>query len=78
MMSFGLCSCARLLHLVVVDDFVRIEPVAHDLEPLAAHVERHAVREMAAFGQAHAHDGVARLKQARRTRPDWPVSPELA
>ena len=59
--ELGLVLVREALHLRVVDGFVGIEPVAHDLEPLAAHVERHAVRQMAAFSETHAHDRVARL-----------------
>ena len=68
MMSLGLCSCASRSIGVVVDLFLGGQAVAHDLEPLAAHVERHAVGEVAAFGQAHAHDGVAGLQQGEEHR----------
>jgi hypothetical protein len=54
------------LHRVVVDGFVGVQAVAHDVEPLAAHVERHAVGQVAAFGQAHAHDGVAGLQEGQQ------------
>ena len=64
MISLGLCLVGQALHRVVVDLFVGVQAVAHDLEPLAAHVQRHAVGQVAAFGQAHAHDGVAGLQQA--------------
>ena len=50
-----------LFHRVVVDGFVGIEAVGDHVEPLARHVQRHAVGQVTAFGQAHAHDGVARL-----------------
>jgi hypothetical protein len=49
MISLGL-AVGEPLHLVVVDLFLDGETVAHDLEPLAAHVERHAIGEVAAFG----------------------------
>ena len=68
MMSLGLVSCASRSICVVVDLFLGGEAVAHDLEPLAAHVERHAVGEVAAFGQAHAHDRVAGLEQGEEHR----------
>ena len=68
MISFGFVSCASRSICVVVDLFLGGEPVAHDLEPLAAHVERHAVGEVAAFGQAHAHDRVAGLEQGEEHR----------
>ena len=58
----------QALHGVVVDGLVGIQPVADDLEPPAAHVQRHAVGQVAAFGQAHAHDGVARLQQGEEHR----------
>ncbi|MNV18417.1 hypothetical protein D3C71_1092400 [compost metagenome] len=50
-------------HLVVVDFLMFIQAVAADLEPLAADVQRHAVRQMAPFGQAHAEDAIARLER---------------
>ena len=60
---------ARLgFHRVVVDVFRGVESIGHHLEPFAAHVERHAVGEMAAFGQTHAHDGVARLAEGHQHR----------
>ena len=68
MMSLGLVLVSEALHRVVVDLLGGREAVAHDLEPLAAHVERHAVREVAAFGQAHAHDRVAGLDEAEEHR----------
>jgi hypothetical protein len=51
MMSLGFVSCASRSICVVVDLFLGREAVAHDLEPLAAHVERHAVGQVAAFGR---------------------------
>ncbi len=65
MISLGLCLARLALHGLVVDLFLGVEAVAHDVEPLAAHVQRHAVGEVAAFGQAHAHDGVARLEEGQ-------------
>ena len=50
-------------HRVVVDGFLRVQAVADHVEPFARHVQRHAVGQVAAFGQAHAHDGVARLEE---------------
>ncbi len=61
--QLGLGFMRQALHGVVVDGLVRVQAVAHHLEPFAAHVQRHAVGEVAAFGQAHAHDGVAGLQQ---------------
>ena len=58
----GLALVSQPLHRVVVDRFLRVQAIAHDLEPLAAHVERHAVRQVPALGQAHAHDRVAGLQ----------------
>jgi hypothetical protein len=53
-------------HLVVIDLFLLVEAVGDDVEPLARHVQRHAVRQVAAFGQAHAHDRVARLGEGHQ------------
>ena len=66
--ELGLVLVGEPLHRVVVDLLGGGEPVADDLEPLAAHVERHAVGQVAAFGEAHAHDRVARLQQAEEHR----------
>ena len=63
--EFGFLLMGQALHGVVVNRLVRIEPVTHHLEPFAAHVQRHAMGQMAAFGQAHAHDGVAGLEQTK-------------
>ena len=41
----------------------RPHAVAHDLEPLARHVDRRAVGEMAAGGEIEPHEGVAGLHQ---------------
>ena len=65
MISLGLCLVGLALHGVVVDRFVGVQAVADDVEPLAAHVQRHAVGQVAAFGQAHAHDGVAGLQEGQ-------------
>ena len=51
-------------HAVVVNGLFGVETVGDDIEPLAGHVERHAVRQVTAFGQAHAHDRVARLGES--------------
>ena len=55
-------------HLVVIDGFLGIEAVGDDLEPFSGHVQRHAVRQVAAFGEAHAHDRVARLGKSHQHR----------
>ena len=47
------------LHGRIVNLFLVVQAITHRVEPLAAHVECHAVAQMAAFGQAHAHEGVA-------------------
>lgn len=61
MISFGFFLRERF-ERVVIDVFLRVQAVADHVEPLAAHVQRHAVCQVAAFGQAHAHDRVARLE----------------
>ena len=53
------------LHRVVIDALgVLTDAVGVHLVELAAEVERHAVGEMAAVGQVHAEDPVARLEDA--------------
>ena len=51
----------QALDLVVVNFFFSIQAIAHRLEPLAAHIQRHAMRQVAALGQAHAEKSVARF-----------------
>ena len=60
-----LVLAARRFHRVVVDLFLGVQAVGDDVEPLAGHVQRHAVGQVAAFGQAHAHDGVAGLQKGQ-------------
>ncbi len=66
--QLGLVLVRQPLHRGVVDLFAGRQAVADHLEPLAAHVQRHAVRQVAAFGQAHSHDRVARLQQPEEHR----------
>ena len=51
------------LHVVVVDEAVRVDAVLHRVEQLAAEVDLRAVREVAAVREAHPEDRVARLQQ---------------
>jgi hypothetical protein len=55
-------------HLRVIDRFMLVETIGHNLEPLAGHVERHAMREMATLGEAHAHDRVAGFGKGHQHR----------
>ena len=55
-------------HAVVVDFLFCVQAVGDDVEPLAGHVQFHAVRQMAAFRQAHAHDRVAGLQEGHEHR----------
>ena len=58
---------------VVVDPLgVLADAVAVDLEVAAAEVEGHPVGEVAAVGQAHAEDPVARIDGRHVRRPCWP------
>ena len=59
--QFGFGFVGFALHRVVINFLFFIQTIRHDIEPLAADVQRHAVRQMPTFGQAHAHDGVAGL-----------------
>jgi len=52
---------------VVVDRLVPVEAIADRLEPLAAHVDGHAVREVAAFGEAHARNVSPGFSSAKNT-----------
>ena len=63
-----LVFAGKLLHRVVIDLFFCVETVGDDVEPLARHVERHAVGEVAAFGKTHAHDRVAGLGKGHQYR----------
>ena len=56
-------------HFVHVDDLVlAAHRVVRRLEPLAGHVDRRAVGEMAAGGEVEAHEGVAGLQQRQKHR----------
>ena len=64
MITFGRCSLGEPLDLVHVDAMVvAAHAVGHHLEPLARHVDRRAVGEMAAGREVEAHEGVAGLHQ---------------
>jgi hypothetical protein len=51
------------LDLVVVDQTLFGDAVLHGVEQLAGEIDLGAVGQVAAVGQAHAEDGVARLQQ---------------
>jgi hypothetical protein len=68
MIRLRLVLAGQRFHLVVVDFFLFVEAVGNDVEPLAGHVQRHAVGQVAAFGQAHAHDRVAGLGEGHQHR----------
>ena len=62
--QLGLVGLGNALDLVEVDELIFLaHAIGHDLEPLAAHVDRRAVREMAARIEIEAHEGVAGLQQ---------------
>ena len=62
-MSFGRTSPSGRLERLVVDARVRLaDAVGMDLEEAAREVEGHAVGQVTAVGQVHAHDPVAGLE----------------
>ena len=63
-----LVFAGQRFHLVVVNRLFGIQAIGNDVEPLARHVQRHAVRKVATFRQAHAHDRVARLGKGHQHR----------
>ena len=64
--ELGLVFLGEALDFVVVDRFVVVtHAVAHHVEVAARVVQVHAVRQVAAVGQAHAHDGVTGLEQRK-------------
>ena len=60
--QFRLVLMRQLFHLVIVDFLFFVQTVGNDVEPLARHVQCHAVRKMTAFGKRHPHNGIARLQ----------------
>ena len=59
-----LAFLSLLLERVVVDALrLLVDTVRHDLEVLAAHVDRAAVRQVTAVREVHAHDRVARRQE---------------
>ena len=61
---FGLVFQRQALYFGIVEHFVFIQAVADDIVELAGNINGSAVGEMAAVGQTHAHDGVARFEHA--------------
>ena len=56
------------LDLVVIDQAFVVDPVLHRVEQLAADVDLGPVGQVAAVGQRHAEDGVARIEQGEVDR----------
>ncbi len=63
-----LVFAGQRFHLVVINGLVFVQTVGDNIEPLARHIERHTVRQMATFGQTHAHDRIARLGEGQQHR----------
>ena len=58
-----------LLNGIHVEEMVVLaHAVGHDVEPLAAHVDRRAMRQVAARIEVEAHEGVARLQERQEHR----------
>ena len=69
MISFGFSVARQPLQLLVVEQpVVAPDAVLHGAEPLAGQVGRGAVGQVAAGGEAHAQDRVARLQQRQEHR----------
>ena len=67
--DLGLMLVREAFDCLHVDGLVlRLHAVGNDLEPLARHVGRRAVREMAACGEIEAHECVAGLHQPEEDR----------
>ncbi len=66
--QLGLVLVRQPFHLGVVDFLVFVQTVGHHVEPLAGHVERHAVGQVAAGRKVHAEDGVARFEEGHEHR----------
>ena len=64
--QFGFGFVRLAFHVVVVNFFFGVQAIADHLEPFAAHVQRHAVRQVTTFGQTHAHDGVTGLEEGQK------------
>ena len=60
---FRLVLQGQLLDLVVVDQALGVDPVLDGVEQLARGIDLGPVGQVAAVGQRHAQDGVARLQQ---------------
>ena len=69
MISFGFSVARQAFQFVVVQQpVVAPHAVLHGAEPLAGQVGRRAVGQVAAGGEAHAQDRVARLQQGEEHR----------
>ena len=66
---FGPVLVRELLDVIVVDAMiVAAHAIGHDLEPLARHVDRRAVGQVAAGGEIEPHEGIAGLHQRHEGR----------
>ena len=69
MISFGFLRARQPFQLLIVQQpVVAPDAVLHGAEPLARQIGRRAVGQVAAGGEAHAQDRVARLQQGEERR----------
>ena len=60
--QFRLVFMRQLFHLVIVDFLFFVQTIGNDVEPLARHVQCHAMREVATFCKRHPHNGITGLQ----------------
>ena len=61
---FGFVLLRQTLHFGIIEHFVFIQAVGNGVVELAGNIHRSAVGEVAAVGETHAQNGVARLQYA--------------
>ena len=64
--EFGFGFARECFHRVIIDVLVGIQTIRDHIEPFARLVEFHAVGQMTAFSQTHAHNGVPRLQDCEK------------
>jgi hypothetical protein len=55
-------------HCVIVNGFIGVQSITHDIEPFSTHVQGHAMGQVAPFCQTHPHDGVTGLQERQKHR----------
>ena len=64
--QLGLGLAGFGFHCVIVNGFIFVQAVRHGVEPLARHIQWHAVGQVTALGQTHSQNGVTGLEEGQK------------